>query len=345
MTPSKNRQIQSDNIEMRNPVRRSKPNPTKVIAFAILALGLLAVLLWQGPAIIFPSHAPEKTDLVSPTTFISPTPNHANQSEMVEYALSLINSDRQTAGLQNVTLSSISSGQSHAESMLDQKYFSHWDTNGYKPYMRYTLAGGKGAVSENLAWNGETGNILSIDVKSALKNMEYEMMYNDSSSNWGHRDNILNPLHDKVSIGVAYDRNNVYFVQDFENDYINWTTLSSVNNQITLIGTIQKDGLTIQNVGIFYDKPAPLSVNQLANASYQGGYDPGTYVGMALPPKWQASGGITIVADIWIQNGNTFQISFALSQAIVAHGKGVYTLYLETGSSTANSLTTYSLWV
>lgn len=345
MIPSRNRQIPSQEIEIRNPIPRSKANSIKVIVAVIVTFGFLAVLLGQGPPIIFPSQGPVKTDLVSPTAFSSPTPTLTNQSELVDYALSLINSDRQAAGLQNVTLSNISSGQSHAESMLAQDYFSHWDTNGYKPYMRYTLAGGKGAVSENLAWNGERGNILSIDVKSALKNMEYGMMYNDSSSNWGHRDNILNPSHNKVSIGVAYDHNNVYLVQDFEDDYVNWTTLSSVNSQITLIGTIQKNGLNIQSVGIFYDKPTPLTVDQLSNASYQDGYDPGTYVAMVLPPKWQATGVITIVADNWIQNGNSFQISFALSHAIVAHGKGVYTLYLETGSSTRDSLTTYSLWV
>ena len=54
-------------------------------------------------------------------------------------------------GLTNVTLSAIDSAQLHAENLLDNNYFSHWDLNGYKPYMRYTLAGGSGSVSENCA--------------------------------------------------------------------------------------------------------------------------------------------------------------------------------------------------
>ncbi|HZS73225.1 MAG TPA: hypothetical protein VFA69_01860 [Candidatus Nitrosotalea sp.] len=42
------------------------------------------------------------------------------------------------------------------------------------------------------------------------------MMFNDSTSNWGHKLNILNPFHSSVSIGIAYDENSVVLVQDFE---------------------------------------------------------------------------------------------------------------------------------
>ena len=191
----------------------------------------------------------------------------------------MINSDRQANGLQNVTLSSIDSAQLHAEDMLKNGYVSHWDMNGYKPYMRYTLAGGQGAVAENIAWQGETGNSVGIDVESALKDMEYSMMYNDSASNWGHRDNILNPLHNEVSIGIAYDNNNVYFVEDFINDYISWNQLSVNGNEVTMQGTIQTQPSNIKQIGIFYDNPSPLTVNQLEQAPYQDGYDAGTYVG------------------------------------------------------------------
>ena len=71
------------------------------------------------------------------------------------YVLSLINKDRNQYGLGNVTLSSTSSGQQHTQSMLNYHYFSHWDIYGLKPYMRYTLLGGLGAVSENIAFNTE----------------------------------------------------------------------------------------------------------------------------------------------------------------------------------------------
>jgi uncharacterized protein YkwD len=305
----------------------------------------LSVSPSPSPTSSLPSTTPTSTPTLPSATPTSTLPETPINEELINYALSLINSDRQSQGLQNVTLSSVDSGQRHADDMLANNFFSHWGTDGYKPYMRYTLAGGKGAVAENCAWQGLTGNIFAIDVKSALKDMEWSMMYDDESSNWGHRDNIRDPQHNKVSIGVAYDNHNVYLVQDFENDYVSWDVLNINNNQVTLQGTTQGQQSNIQQIAIFYDNPTSLTPSQLKQTPYQGGYDAGTYVGLALPPNWQATEGITLTADSWTQNGNNFQISFSLSQAVAAFGKGVYTLYFETGSSTADALLTYSVWI
>ena len=329
----------------------------KLAALTVIA-AIVGAIIWSAyPAIIQLTQSPSATpspSTTSPVPISSPqntptspdaTPETVNHKELVDYALALINSDRQANGLQNVTLSSVGSGQHHADNMLENQFFSHWDTNGYKPYMRYTSAGGKGAVAENCAWKWATGNIFGTDVKSALKDMEWSMMYDDASSNWGHRDNILDPLHNSVSIGVAYDNHNVYLVQDFENDYVSWNVLSVDNNQVTLQGTEQGEQANIKQIAIFYDNPVPLTPSQLEQAEYQDGYDAGTYVGLVLPPNWHATGGITVTADSWTQSGSNFQISFSLSQAVATFSEGVYTLYLETGSSTDDALLTYSIWI
>ena len=179
---------------------------------------------------------------------------------MVNYALSLINSDRHSNGLQNVTLNNIDSGQRHADTLLQYNFLSHWDTSGYKPYMRYTLAGGKGSVAENAAWLFNSGGLSPV---KAISKLEHDMMYDDASSNWGHRDNILNAFHNKVNIGIAYDSNNVYIVQDFEDDYISWSMLS-LSNQVLMQGTILKAGESISQVAIYFDNPTPLT-NHLEN--------------------------------------------------------------------------------
>ena len=57
------------------------------------------------------------------------------------FTLGVINHDRVGAGLSPVVVSSVLSGQQHADSMAYYGYFSHWDNQGYKPYMRYTLLG------------------------------------------------------------------------------------------------------------------------------------------------------------------------------------------------------------
>jgi uncharacterized protein YkwD len=323
-----------------------------LMAIALSVAVLNPNLLNQNSAIDNPSFTPSanptasialQTPSIQPQTTSSSTETYA---ELVNYALALINSDRQSHGLQNVTLSSVTSGQEHANEMLAHGYFSHWDLNGYKPYMRYTLAGGRGSVAENCAWMWSTGSIT--DIKGTLSSLEHSMMYDDASSNWGHRDNILEPSHNKVSIGIAYDRSHVYLVQDFEDDYVSWTTISSSGGQVRMQGALAEQGIQLSQVGIYYDQVSPLTTQQLSNSPYQGSYNSGTYVGQVLSPPpegsyyQQPSEGILIEASSWTQTGQNFDIVFNLTQAFAHSGAGVYTLYLWTDSNTF--LTTYSIW-
>ena len=334
----------------RTPTIKRRRFPTKkLIAFFAIAL-IGVILIWyaypsllqstQSPSV--PSN-PSTSPSVPSTTPSNTSPTTLSYQELVDYVLSLINSDRQSRGLQNVILSDIDSGQLHAENMLQNNFFSHWDMNGYKPYMRYTLAGGRGSVSENCA--AQLG--FYSNLKEALRDMEWRMMYDDADSDWGHRDNILDPLHNRVSIGIAFDNNDVYLVQDFEDDYISWSTLS-LSNQVVMQGTILKAGESISQVAIYFDNPTSLTTQQLSNAPYQGGYDAGTYVGMVVSPPPSGSQylppekGILIIASTWNEAGQNFNIIFDMSTAFAQYGKGVYTLYLWTNSD--EYLTSLSIW-
>jgi len=330
-------------------MKRKQFSLKKLVALSAIII-IIGAIIWSAyPYLIqltqspSASTSPVPSTTPPPTTSPDTTPSEVNYEELVDYVLSLINSDRQSRGLQNVTLSSIDSGQRHADDMLANQFFSHWDTNGYKPYMRYTLAGGKGSVAENCA--AQLG--FYSNLKEALKGMEWRMMYDDADSNWGHRDNILDPLHNKVSIGIAFDDNDIYLVQDFEDDYVSWATLS-LSNKVVMQGTILKAGESISQVAIYFDNPMPLTTKQLSNPPYDGSYDVGTYVGMVVSPPPLGSQylppeeGILIVADTWSEAGQNFNIRFDMSTAFAQYGRGVYTLYLWTDSN--NHLTTLSIW-
>lgn len=302
----------------------------------------------NNPSVTSSVNSANATPFPSPSVTTQPLTTPViteSRTDLLNYVLALINADRQSHSLQNVTLSSINSGQQHADDMLNNSYFSHWDLQGYKPYMRYTLAGGKGAVAENCAWMWSTGSIT--DIQGTLNKLEYSMMYDDASSNWGHRDTILEPSHNKVSIGIAYDRSHVYLVQDFEDNYVDWTTLTASSNHVEMHGTLQSS-VTISQVAIYYDKVSTLTTQQLSNFPYQDGYDSGTYVGQVLAPAPAGSHynppseGILIEATSWIQTIQSFDITFDLSSAFAQSGRGVYTLLLWSDSN--NYLTTYSIW-
>lgn len=279
----------------------------------------------------------------------------SNYAQLANYSLVVINQDRASFGLSPVTLSPIPSAQEHADNMFQNDYFSHWDTLGYKPYMRYTILNGTGFVEENVAYESATlpSFVSTSTVESTISSLEWQMMYNDSTCcENGHRDNILTPFHNRVSIGIAYDSNNIYFVEDFET-YL--TTLTAPINQgesVTLAGNTS-GGVNPSSILIFYDPtPQPLTSTQL-DTEYYGSYDQGTFLGGVVPPCTgifarclQFAEGVTEQASTWDVSGNSINIQFSLENFVQREGAGVYTVYLLQGSqSDPEYLTSISIFV
>jgi uncharacterized protein YkwD len=280
----------------------------------------------------------------------------SDYSTLEAYALKIVNFDRANFSLPPVTLSTNEAGQQHADSMLRYGYFSHYDTQGYKPYMRYTLLGGKGADAENVAYISDpSANYGTTTLEKAMYDLENAMMYNDSACcNNGHRDNILNPLHNKVSFGVAYDSTHIYFDEEFENDYITLTLSLSSSNEVTITGTPIVSSVTdkVNSIYVAFDStPQAETVAQLNNGPHE--YGPGTLIGGALPKDpsdplggcAQFSTGITVCADTWTFNSSQASVSFNLQPFIRAEGSGAYTIYLITGSDTNSAITSISIFI
>lgn len=267
---------------------QEKRSRLRGVALAVLAIVIIFVALFVAYWSL--TNVPGQTQAA---------PSH---EELVNYALSLINADRQTQqNVLNVSLGLADSAQRHAEDMLSNSYFSHWDLRGLKPYARYTLAGGKGAVRENIA--AEFGSIS--DVKGVIEGLEWSMMFDDAGSGWGHRGNIVDPFHNEVGIGIAYDNNSLYLVEDFEDDYVDWAALNVTSTEVAMQGHCRLWNSTIQQVAVYFDNVANLTAQQLADFPYNGSYTVGTLVGSVLPSGRRATEGITIAASAWVSRGKT----------------------------------------
>ncbi len=284
-------------------------------------------------------------------------------STLAAYAVDRINQDRANYSLSPVTLSTSKAGQQHADSMLKYGYFSHVDTQGFKPYMRYSLLGGNGAVEENIAYSYNCDGFDGIthqcinprftstsSVESVISGLEYQMMYNDSSCcNNGHRYNILTGLHNRVSIGVAYNGTTVYFVEDFENYYINLNFSVSNSSEVSMAGTLLKSGIPSSSIYVSYDRtPSLQTTSQLNNGPRE--YDPGTIVGGVLPPCPPLScgsfqQGITVYASTWKFSSTQVDIVFSLQDFINQYHSGVYNIYVITGNDTSSAITSISVFV
>ncbi|MEM3151881.1 MAG: CAP domain-containing protein [Candidatus Nitrosocaldus sp.] len=296
-----------------------------------------------------PTETPPTIDVPVISSIPLPTKSYT-YGELVQYALSLINEDRAKYNLSPVTLGNNMAAQIHAEDMLRHRYLSHWDSDGFKPYMRYVQYNGDGEVSENAAMMGYYNPDGStdcykpfiycdkIDPKDAIARLHHDMVYNDADSNWGHRDNILDKWHNKVNIGIAYDDYFLAFVQHFENDYIEWDARYIFNDYLVMSGRIYIEPNTKVKpvaLAVYYDPiPRKMSTLELNNSpncySYGGGiicssdaidmiYPP--------PPSGYYYADKVHVAERWIVDGNYFYIESSITPSV---GEGVYTVVLFT---------------
>ncbi len=127
-----------------------------------------------------------------------------SQTIPYQYAVEQINKDRIERGLAPVALSNNKAAQIHAEDVLNHRTISHWLSNGEKPYVTYSKNGGTGYVAQNVAISQCSGFCTGYDLEEQIRDSQYEMMYNDAASDWGHRDNIIDPHHTHVSLGIAH---------------------------------------------------------------------------------------------------------------------------------------------
>src|SRR5579875_951354 len=333
-----------------------------IILFAFTNTSLLSSFFKLGnTSSTFPINNSYTAGIDSCSQSSSPTINNSatfgigypsDYGVLANFTLELINNDRASANLTPVTLSPIQSGQQHADSMLCYGYFSHWDTQGYKPYMRYSLLNGTGAVEENVAFEETTyASFYNTErIEQALSTLEYQMMNNDTiCCNNGHRDNILSPYHNRVSIGIAYDVTHVYFVEDFENYYIQLSTpiFSASNASVRIVGN-STQGINPSSVQVFFDNtPTPLSP-ALLNSQYQKPYDQGTFAGGVMPCDlfscFSFQRGITVRPSVWVVSNSSVDIVFSLGNFIKDHGSGVYTIYTTQGSiNSSEYLTSISI--
>jgi hypothetical protein len=270
--------------------------------------------------------------------------------------------------------------------MAYQRYFSHWDDQGYKPYMRYTLLGGTGSVSENLALSycstssPDASRPVSAPcsiqtVENAINSSQWGMMNNDTKCcNDGHRSNILEPIHNRVSIGVAYNSTTVYLVEDFEDNYISSGSLHLSAGVVTFNGSIPAAAQDLYGwmrtasgaeITVYYD-PAPKGIslgalaispscdqfselNESASCQYRGAYNQGTQISTVFAPcpaqRACVSAGNYTYAEAWSHSSGNFSIVFSVSELEYAHGNGVYTFYLWPSARAPEPITSLSVFV
>jgi hypothetical protein len=194
-----------------------------------------------------------------------------------DYALSKINADRLSVGLNPVSLSDNKAAQYHAAEILQSELLSHWSKDGLKPYMLYSLHNGTGYVQQNIgqisyintddAMKGITAHSFCtsdsrlycepLDPFDAIDKLENSLIFNDFlCCHDGHKNNILDKLHTNVSIGIAFNEYYFVLVQNFENNYLSYN-ISHEDNEFLLEAKLldAKKNLQLSHISFYFDNP------------------------------------------------------------------------------------------
>ncbi len=175
-----------------------------------------------------------------------------------------INRDRKAAGVQPVAYSEELSlaADAHCREMLRESYVSHWNLAGWKPYMRYALAGIRDHTAEN-AWGLWHSNL---DTSPASVQAEllagHRSFMSERPPNDGHRQSILAPRHTHVGIGVAFDRLGVRLIEVFGERFAELKPLpprAALQDRLRIEGQVAGRNIKLFGVGVYYEPlPQPM---------------------------------------------------------------------------------------
>jgi uncharacterized protein YkwD len=342
---------------MPSPKKKSNNRTHKIAASIVATIIVLAGVILLTPVVadfVIQQKDNPAITILQPS---SQQPSMMPREELIQHVLNSINKDRADFGLLPVELSSNQAAQIHAEDVFRTRQISHWMTNGEKPYMTYTQYNGEGSVQQNVAIAGFspeqyeqcTTNMLvqceQIEPLSTIDQLQYEMMYNDKECcNDGHKDNILNPRHTHVSIGIVYDQYYLALVQNFENNY--GLDVEAEDSEIEISGALL-DG-QLDHIAIYYDEMPTQDVYEQNKdlLSYSAGELVAVVV-KPLPPGYyyESSEGYDIIeADRWNVDEDSADIGFDLADAV--NEDGVYTLFtLVKDGEEMFDVTSYSVFV
>ena len=293
--------------------------------------------------------------------------------ELRRYALGLINKDRADHGVAPVRLGDNGSAQAHAEDSLRHRYVGHWTVEGLKPYMLYRQHGGGGIVGQNAAGVMSPEDCRAPGIvctpeppEESIASLQWGMMYDDAHADWGHRDTILNPHYDTVSLGIAHSNQGTAYYQHFEYTGLEWRQPPSINDGLLAFAARPLDAAyRIVRAVIHYDplpQPrTPAEIGRLESYCAGGGFtdecDDVEPVAQALMPaelRWGAGYRYrdlepnAIIATGWEESDSGVQVQANLGGFVRRPGVYSIEIWAESDSENAGeprSLGLYPVWL
>lgn len=309
----------------------SKLLKANVAALIILVLLALAYYFPYTPHTIYVSTNTSTSASTHPTytthTSTSPTyTTHISVSVLINRTLNKINEERQKFGVPPVKFFNDTTARFRAVDMYNKNYFGHCDLNGMPPNYHYTRLNGSYIIEENAGYRYVVGGDLIL-VDSAVELVE-SMIYDDAASNWGHRDSILDPTNNFVSIYATWDSNRFFLVIHMMKIWVTWITPPTIRYGVfTAEGVILLNNSRLVGIVVHYSSPDKSrtfdqSLNVMKTCS---SYSVGELIAGVVPEPYYYSGIQTIRPLKWVVSGRYFSVEFPIN---FISKRGLYTIVI-----------------
>jgi uncharacterized protein YkwD len=174
--------------------------------------------------------------------------------------LEMVNEERAVAKVQPLALDPLATrvATQHATEMAMHEFASHWGRDGFKPYHRYSFAGGVDATQENVSAADNTWSNKMSDLKQDTSYLHLRL-YQEQPPNDGHRKSILAPQHTHVGFGIAVEKLRLRLVELFVARYVEVETMPRVAKPRSVVQfavKMLKRGHSLNHVEVFYE-PLP----------------------------------------------------------------------------------------
>ncbi len=174
--------------------------------------------------------------------------------------LEMVNEERAVAKVQPLAMDPLATrvATQHATEMAMHEFASHWGRDGFKPYHRYSFAGGTEATQENVSAADNTWSNKMSDLKQDTSYLHLRL-YQEQPPNDGHRKAILAPQHTHVGFGIAVEKLRLRLVEIFVARYVEVETtprIAKPRGVVQFAAKTLKRGHSLNHVEVFYE-PLP----------------------------------------------------------------------------------------
>lgn len=263
-------------------------------------------------------------------------PDFERFAELRANLLEMVNEERAVAKVPLVAIDELATrvATSHATEMAVHEFASHWGRDGFKPYHRYSFAGGTDATQENVSAADNTWSNKLSDLKQDTSYLHLRL-YQETPPNDGHRKTILAPQHTHVGFGIAVEKLRLRVVELFVARYLEVKAVpreANPRSQVVFAAKMLKRDHTLNHVEVLYEPlPKPPEMSWLREPRSYGLPDDSKVLRPKVAPPYMYTDRTR--GDVDVNPDGSFSVPVTLF-----HDKpGIYTIvaWVKSGSGKA----------